>query len=127
AHPAVAGGGRMEAGAVVLDRDAFLIRWGASEEEAAEERLLLVSLGPDLRLVPIPEPLLAPPPGRSWSLRWSSEHPRYGGSGTPPVETESWNLPGGSALLMAPSERGDPDPVVAALARSRSDPSEAGA
>src|SRR5690606_8796879 len=46
--PAFAGRVPTELDGAVLDRDAFLIRWRTSEEEAAEERLLLVNLGPDL-------------------------------------------------------------------------------
>ena len=29
-----------------------------------------------------PEPLVAPPDGHKWTLRWSSEHPDYEGCGT---------------------------------------------
>jgi maltooligosyltrehalose trehalohydrolase len=35
---------------------------------------------------------------------WSSEDPRYGGSGTPDLDTdENWRIPGESAVLLAPS------------------------
>jgi maltooligosyltrehalose trehalohydrolase len=63
------------------------------------DRLLLVNLGADLPLSPAPEPLLAPPAGRRWQLRWSSEEPRYGGGGTPAVAAVLRHLPGESALL----------------------------
>ena len=68
--------------------------------------LLLVNYGADQPLVPAPEPLLAPPAGRRWRLIWSSEDARYGGRGTPPVETDEdgWRLPGHCAVVMAPGE-----------------------
>ena len=36
----------------------------------------------------LPEPLLAPPAERAWDMLWSSEDPAYGGTGTPPLDTE---------------------------------------
>jgi maltooligosyltrehalose trehalohydrolase len=64
------------------------------------DRLLVLNLGCDLELMPAPEPLLAPPSGTVWTLRWSSEAVRYGGQGTPPVDPSGeWRLPGECALL----------------------------
>jgi maltooligosyltrehalose trehalohydrolase len=73
---------------------------------ATDDRLLLVNYGADQPLVPAPEPLLAPPAGRRWRTLWSSEDARYGGHGTPPVETEDdgWRLPGHCALVLAPED-----------------------
>ncbi len=73
---------------------------------ATDDRLLLVNYGADQPLVPAPEPLLAPPTGRRWRPIWSSEDVRYGGRGTPPVETEDegWRLPGHCAVVMAPGD-----------------------
>jgi len=66
-----------------------------------EDRLLMVNLGTDLSLVPNPEPLLAPPAQRSWVELWSSEDPRYGGSGTPASDVRGpWTLAAHSALLL---------------------------
>jgi maltooligosyltrehalose trehalohydrolase len=66
-----------------------------------EDRLLCVNLGTDLDLRPMPEPLLAPPAGGQWTLMWSSESPRYGGQGTPPLDLEKgWHLPGEAAILL---------------------------
>jgi maltooligosyltrehalose trehalohydrolase len=65
---------------------------------------LLVNLGMDLSLDPAPEPLLAPPEGRQWVLLWSSEDPRYAGSGTLPPDTDDgWQLPGHAAVVMRPA------------------------
>ena len=69
----------------------------------AGDRLLLVNLGLDLHLRMVPEPLLAPPEQCSWKRIWSSEDPRYGGSGTGAVETElGWRIPGHAAVVLAP-------------------------
>ena len=82
----------------VLHNAAFLIRFFNA---TYGDRLLLINLGPDLDLHPCPEPLLAPPHGSPWHLTWSSEEPKYGGSGTPGILTDAgWHLPGHSAILM---------------------------
>ncbi|MDT5294726.1 MAG: maltooligosyltrehalose trehalohydrolase [Acidobacteriota bacterium] len=91
----------------VLDHEAFVLRFFGGE--AAGDRLLFVNLGPDLNFNPAPEPLLAPPAGKLWSLIWSSEDWRYGGGGTPRPETKhNWCLPGHSAFAMTsvPSRAG---------------------
>lgn len=81
----------------VLAAEAFALRYFG--EGAA--RLLLVNLGTDLHLDPAPEPLLAPPEDRNWELLWSSEDPRYGGEGTPPVYgKDNWRIPGHAAVLL---------------------------
>ena len=56
-------------------------------------RLLLANLWMNLELEPVPEPLLAPLTGLRWEMLWSSEDPRYGGSGAPPPEwAVMWRL-----------------------------------
>jgi maltooligosyltrehalose trehalohydrolase len=84
----------------VLGPRSFLLRYfGAS----GDDRLLVVNLGPDVQLDPAPEPLLAPPSGRLWEVRWSSEARAYGGNGTPALDTEeNWRLPAESAVLLGP-------------------------
>jgi maltooligosyltrehalose trehalohydrolase len=66
------------------------------------DRLLLINLGRDLDLTPVPEPLLAPLTGQRWEVLWSSEDPRYGGSGAPPPEDEEgcWRVAGQSATVL---------------------------
>jgi maltooligosyltrehalose trehalohydrolase len=82
----------------VLSGDALVLRFFM---EDGLDRLLLLNLGCDLRLAVAPEPLLAPPAGRSWEVQWSSESPQYGGEGTPPVEEEGrWLLPGEAAVVL---------------------------
>jgi maltooligosyltrehalose trehalohydrolase len=93
----------------VLGAEAFVLRFFG---RFGDDRLLAVNLGPDLGLNPAPEPLLAPPPGKVWQTLWSSEDYRYGGTGTPRLETkENWCLPGEAAVALAPvdaSEENDP-------------------
>jgi len=63
---------------------------------------VIVNLGGDLILDPMPEPLIAPPEGRVWRSIWSSEAPRYGGSGVPPPGADAirW-FKGQSAIVAA--------------------------
>ncbi|WP_236024927.1 malto-oligosyltrehalose trehalohydrolase [Arenibaculum pallidiluteum] len=94
----------------VLGADAFVLRFFGPEPP--EDRLLLVNLGRDLRLEPMPEPLLAPPVDLEWRLRWRSEDPRYGGIGIPPFEpAEPWILSARSALVLAPAAGKPRDPA----------------
>jgi len=81
----------------VLGPEAFVLRFGEREHG---ERLLIVNLGRDLLLAPAPEPLLAPPDGAQWEMKWSSEDIRYGGSGTPPLGKGIWKIQGHSAVVM---------------------------
>ena len=86
-------------GAVLAD-DLFVLRFFAKD---GNDRLLLVNLGVDCSLAPVPEPLLASPAGLTWTLLWSSEDPSYGGYGAAPNEDESrWFIPGKAAFLLAP-------------------------
>ncbi len=86
----------------VLGPDAFVLRLFGRD---GDDRLLLFNLGNDLNLNPAPEPLLAPPPGKVWTTLWASEDYRYGGTGTPPLETkENWRLPGRAAVALRPVE-----------------------
>jgi len=84
----------------ILGTSAFLLRYFS---EQGLDRLLLVNFGPDLHQLSTPEPLFSPPAGQRWKLLWSSEHPNYGGYGTPELETEeNWIIPGDAAFVMAP-------------------------
>lgn len=84
----------------VLAGECLLLRFFGKDDD---DRLLLVNFGPDLHLDPAPEPLLAPPDGRAWQTLWSSEDPRYGGTGTPRLDSEdSWRIPGHAAVALHP-------------------------
>jgi maltooligosyltrehalose trehalohydrolase len=89
--------------AAVLSEECLLLRFFG---EADDDRLLLVNFGRDLHLDPAPEPLLAPPDGMTWQTLWSSEDPRYGGTGTPRLESkDNWRIPGHAAVAMHPTKR----------------------
>lgn len=84
----------------VLSDEAFVLRYFNDE---GGDRLLIVNLGIDLHLDPAPEPLLAPPDNSRWKVLWSSEDPRFGGSGTPALDSEdNWRMPGHAAVALAP-------------------------
>jgi maltooligosyltrehalose trehalohydrolase len=85
----------------VLGGEAFVLRFFG---EGGDDRLLLVNLGSDLLLTEAPEPLLAPPEGRTWRVLCSTEEARYGGCGIGPVEhDDGWRIPGESAVALAPA------------------------
>jgi maltooligosyltrehalose trehalohydrolase len=100
----------------VLGAHAFVVRFFGP---SGDDRLLVVNLGAEEHFSPAPEPLLAPPDGRLWTVRWSSEARAYGGSGTfPPDSADGWRLPGEAAVLLSPSAEareppGEPWPEIA--------------
>jgi maltooligosyltrehalose trehalohydrolase len=84
-------------GAVLADK-AFVLRFFCGQGD----RLLVVNLGGDLALRPVPEPLLAPPEDADWQHVWSSEHPKYGGQGYGQVYNAGvWHLPARSAHVFS--------------------------
>jgi maltooligosyltrehalose trehalohydrolase len=101
-HPVFRRAGQGTVDGALLAAEAFLLRFFGAEDD---DRLLLVNFGADLHLDPAPEPLLAPPAGRSWQLLWSSENPAYGGSGTPPPESDdNWRIPAQATIVMIPEK-----------------------
>jgi maltooligosyltrehalose trehalohydrolase len=83
-----------------LGPDAFLLRYFS---EDGDTRLLIVNFGIDQRRSSIAQPLIAPPIGGRWKILWSSEDPRYGGTGTAPLDAnDGWCIPGESAVVMQP-------------------------
>jgi maltooligosyltrehalose trehalohydrolase len=82
-----------------LGEGAWLLRFFCDPGDC----LLLVNMGADLTLAPMPEPLLAPLADQAWQIRWSSESPRYGGGGVPALyRSGSLHLPGESATVLMP-------------------------
>jgi maltooligosyltrehalose trehalohydrolase len=82
----------------VLAPEVLLVRFFDKDHG---DRLLLMNLGRDLHLDPAPEPLLAPPQDARWATLWSTEHPSYGGSGSPPLDTqENWKIPGEATVIL---------------------------
>jgi maltooligosyltrehalose trehalohydrolase len=95
--PVIAAQDRDAIDGAVLGQHAFALRWF---DESHGDRLLLVNLGAELDLIPVPEPLLAPSPASDWECAWSSEEPCYGGLGRHPPYTEHrWHLAAESAVL----------------------------
>jgi maltooligosyltrehalose trehalohydrolase len=75
----------------------LLIRYISS----AGHRLLIINTGDDY-VSPMNNALLAPVHGERWVLRWSSEHPDYGGVGIVDLKNDGpWILAGRSASLLA--------------------------
>ena len=97
------------AGAVdgaVLSAESFLLRFLSEQKD---DRLLIINFGRRQRLVPAPEPLLAPPSGCEWELLWSSESARYDGPGTVDIATDDeWILPAEAAFVLLPRLRTKP-------------------
>ena len=82
----------------VLGQASFVLRYFASDHD---DRLLVLNFGRCQRLVPVPEPLLAPPLGFEWETIWTSESPRYGGPGAVTVATQDrWLLPAEAAVAL---------------------------
>ena len=82
--------GRRRLDGAVLGPEAFVLRYFG--DGRADDRLLLVNLGRDLHLEPAPSRCWRRPTGRRWEVLWSSEDPRYGGSGAPPPEDAEGRL-----------------------------------
>jgi len=83
----------------VIGPEQFLLRW---LDDRDGDRLLLVNLGRDYPWHPSAEPLIAPPEGATWTLLFSSDDERYGGSGTALLDTTHWHVPGHAAIALAP-------------------------
>lgn len=85
----------------VVRQDCFVIRlFGLC---ALDDRLIVVNLGSDIQLAPMPEPLLASPPGYEWKMIWYSENPLYGGQGAAPfISKGAWNITGNCTYFLAP-------------------------
>jgi len=79
---------------------ALVMRYFGKQD--ADDRLLLINFDHDLSLSPAPIPLLVPPASRNWRLIFSSEDPRYGGEGAPPVQFDDrLRVPGFSVTVFA--------------------------
>ncbi len=85
----------------VLSPSAFLLRFFS--DRAEDERILLVNYGESLVIDSLPDPLLAPPGGMQWDVLWSSEDPKYGGSGRRPLSFhQRWLFSADVAMVLAP-------------------------
>ncbi|HYT67759.1 MAG TPA: malto-oligosyltrehalose trehalohydrolase [Vicinamibacterales bacterium] len=87
----------------VLGPGALLLRYVDGDHG---DRLLIVNVDCDLDFTPAREPLLAPPANTRWRTTWSSEAPKYGGQGMPPLDPDGpWLIPGGTAMFLMPEQR----------------------
>jgi maltooligosyltrehalose trehalohydrolase len=88
----------------ILGPEAFVVRFFS--EGYQDDRLLVVNLGTELRLSPAPMPLLGPPEDREWAVLWSTDDPRYGGLGTPALDSgPKWIIPAHAAVVLKPVAR----------------------
>jgi len=88
----------------VLSASALALRFFTPDHR--DDRLLVVNLGADLTRGSFAEPLIAPPAGTDWALRWSSEDPAYGGNGTPATWPDGcWAIAAESALVLSPGPK----------------------
>lgn len=102
--PVIAGQGANGFDGAVICASVFVLRWFDSTEG---DRLLVVNLGADVHQRPVPEPLLACQPGRSWAMRWSSESTVYGGTGSVNPDADSgWTFPAQTAVLLVAGQQG---------------------
>ncbi|MDG3003624.1 malto-oligosyltrehalose trehalohydrolase [Paludisphaera mucosa] len=86
----------------VIGPEAFVLRY-FDPQGGPDCRLVVVNLGRDLFPNPTSEPLVASPRGMRWKIVWYSEHPRYGGCGAPPFESDThWRIPGRASLVLKP-------------------------
>jgi maltooligosyltrehalose trehalohydrolase len=89
-----------------LSEHCFALRWFDTDHG---DRLLLVNLDQELNSGSIAEPLLAPPRGCGWQVRWNSEAPEYGGSGGfEPVAGHgrgAWRIQAQCAVLLVAAPR----------------------
>lgn len=86
----------------VLSEDCFVLRYFAEESsEDSSDRLVVVNFGAFLELPHVPEPLLAPPAGFDWKLKWHSEKLEYGGtSAMAPNTATGWHIAEECTLLL---------------------------
>ncbi len=88
----------------VIAPEAFALRFFTPSH--TDDRVVIVNLGADICRGSFAEPLMAPPDGADWALRWASENPRYGGRGTPDTWPDnSWMIPGECALVLSPGPK----------------------
>jgi maltooligosyltrehalose trehalohydrolase len=97
------GGDGVTVDGAVLSPECFVVRFFAPDPQ--DDRLLLVNLGPQLTLVPAPEPLLAAPEKGRWQVLFSSDDRAYGGPGltNPESETSGWEISAHAAVLLRPT------------------------
>jgi maltooligosyltrehalose trehalohydrolase len=98
--PVIRGSSPWSIDGAVLGGSCFVLRYLTPTQD---DRLIVVNLGTGLDVPHLPEPLVAPPKGHRWHMKWSSELPVYGGGGAyPPDRFGAWHVPGESTQLLIP-------------------------
>jgi maltooligosyltrehalose trehalohydrolase len=88
----------------VLTPEALVVRFFS--EDFRDDRLLVVNLGAQLYFSPSPVPLLAPPANTEWQILWSTEDSKYGGIGTPLLDSDlNWIIPAQAAVVLKPTPK----------------------
>lgn len=90
----------------VIGPEALLLRW---LDPQGDDRLILMNLGRDLIWQPASQPLVAPP-ARGWKILWSSEDPKYGGTGTALLDMKHLRVPGHALVVLAPGDGSHDEP-----------------
>jgi maltooligosyltrehalose trehalohydrolase len=85
----------------VIGPQAFVLRYFGAD---GDDRLIVVNLGDRFHANSVAEPLVAPLQDKRWRLVWSSEDPKYGGSGMPEVDKKNWWIAAQSTAVLAPAE-----------------------
>lgn len=83
----------------VIGPEALLLRW---LDPAGDDRLVILNLGRDLEWRPASQPLLALPSNSEWKILWSSESPKYGGTGTALLDMKRLAIPGHALVVLRP-------------------------
>ena len=85
-----------------LGAEALVLRYYGDRRDGFDDRLLIVNLGADVEISIVPEPLLAEPRGRAWSILWTSGAMKYGAPETPALQEDDgrWRLPGETAVVL---------------------------
>jgi maltooligosyltrehalose trehalohydrolase len=98
--PVINGNSPRSIDGAVLGESCFVIRYLTLTQE---DRLIVVNFGTGVDIPHLPEPLVAPPAGHRWQMRWSSELPVYGGIGaSTPGRFGAWHVPGECTQLLTP-------------------------
>ena len=81
-----------------ISASAFFLRFFAEDDQ--DDRIVFFNLGADREIRVIADPLVAPPTGNAWQVAWSTEDPRYGGTGRRSTSmSDRWVLPGEAAVV----------------------------
>ncbi len=98
--PILSGRSARSVDGAVLGENCFVLRYLTPTRD---DRLLVVNLGTGLDLSHNPEPLVGPPAGHQWQVKWSSESPMYGGTGaSAPGRFGAWHVTGECTQLLVP-------------------------